>query len=442
MIFSASRFVVVDDKIEHLQAITDAFQKIGTPCFGIHFDEANALDPNHFRGVRCLFLDLHLASGQMSTDNKGDYARIQTILEDNISANGGPFVLIMWTQHPHLRAELAAYLDDNLDEQRPFVRPLAILCLEKDNFIRSDRVNIEALREAVRTVVSSNAQLAAILGWETDVLAAAADTLTELIKLVPDKDRTSTSYPGALDIILSRLAKAAVGRQHVETNERTAITSALAPILADRIINQAVPSKMAALWKLAVTKANDDKLPPASNDEAGAINRMLHLAKSGSEIIKPSDWGAVISMPTDIWNDPVICKRMFDGTVAELMTGDFKIKEADQAKCKPILVRIGAACDHAQKNRGPLSYLLGFEIPTIVKRDGKPTGAEWKSPIFVGEGNDLAFCLHVNVRFVISITPTECENWQIRYRLREQLLMSLVSFTSNYTSRPGIVDLR
>lgn len=441
MIFSASRFVVVDDKVEHLQAIAQAFQQLGTPCIGIHFNPAEQLNPAHFRGVRCLFLDLHLTGGQIGTDHKGDFARIQTILEDNIHDRGGPFVLIMWTQHPHLRDELVAYLDANLDIARPHVHPLAILCLAKENFIKDDTVVAAAeLRDAVQTAVVSNAQLAALLGWENDVLAAAGDTLAELIKLIPSDQRTDRAFPKALDIILSRLAREAVGRPHVGIDRRAAITTALAPILADRIMNQEVTGEMVELWNQAVTQYDDDKLQAASPNEACGINRMLHVAITGSETIRSTDWGAVVELPTDLWENDVALRRTFDGSRTELLEEEFKLKVADHANCRPCLVRVGAACDYAQKNRGPLTYLLGMEIPISVKRNLAPA-AEWKSPAFTIDGAPAPFRLHVNVRFGLSLIANDCEAWKVRYRLREQLLMLLISHSSNYASRPGIVQL-
>ncbi|SMB32062.1 conserved protein of unknown function [Sterolibacterium denitrificans] len=93
MIFSAPRFVVVDDRDHHLLAITRTFQLLGTPCMGIRYDPAEELKQDHFKGVRCLFMDLHLVDGQASTDQRRHYGLIASILEDNISRNGGPFIL-------------------------------------------------------------------------------------------------------------------------------------------------------------------------------------------------------------------------------------------------------------------------------------------------------------------------------------------------------------
>lgn len=442
MIFSASRFVVVDDNAKHLQAISNAFQQIGTPCIGVQYDLKEQMNPDLFRGVRCLFLDLHLTGGQIGTDHKGDFARIQTILEDNINKRGGPFVLVMWTQHPHLRGELVDYLDANLDKTLPYVRPLAVLCLAKEAFIGADDqvTAAEDLRVAVKAAVTENAQLAALLGWEVDVLAAAADTLAELIKLVPNDQNTIEKFPNALDTILSRLASEAVGKSNVGIDCRAAITSALGPILSDRIINQDVSNEMSAVWSQAVTKYDDAQLPPVSENEAGGINRMLHLAIPGSEKIRPTDWGVVLNMPTYIWDKDEIFRQTFDCSRTELLEKEFKLKATDHAICRPCLVRIGAACDYAQTNRGPITYLFGIEIPVNIKRNSPPA-AEWKSPIFTREGIAVPFRLHVNVRFGMSIVANNCAAWAVQYRLREQLLMYLISHASNYISRPGIVSL-
>ena len=197
MIFSAPRFVVVDDTERHLQAITQTFQPLGTPCMGIKYDPAGELKQEHFRGVRCLFMDLHLVDGQASTDQRRHYALIASILEDNINKNGGPFVLVVWTAHEHLSVELRDYLDQHIDHEKPHARPLEVLSLAKEKFINVDDGNInkpEELREAVQQTIMSNPQLGALLGWEIGVLAAAGDTLASLINLVPtENERASNS---------------------------------------------------------------------------------------------------------------------------------------------------------------------------------------------------------------------------------------------------------
>ena len=447
--FAAPRFVVVDDKKEHLDAVLSAFQSLGSPCIGLHFDPAATLEKEHFRGVRCLFLDLHLTGGQLGTDHKGDYARIQTILEDNISERGGPFLLVMWTAHPHLKDELIAYLEKNLDPARPHARPLVVVALAKERFIDGATGNVknaDELRTEVLKTVTTNQQLAALLGWEIDVLTAAAETLASLVGLIPTELRTSAQFSGALDTMLSRLARESVGRFNVDADHRAAISGALAPILVDRIMNQHVPQATKDVWKGAVTRHTDPQLEDASPAEAGQINRMLHLALPAFESIRATDWGAVAVWPHE-WTDEILTK-LLGLSVKEMLGGQFLIEKKDRQRCTPRLVRIGAACDYAQNRPGPISYLFGVEIPEDADRKkdakGQPiklSEAIWSSPVFLTPDAASPVRLHVHARFAIATLPTSCAGWTTAYRLREQLLMNLIFHESSYGARPGIVQL-
>lgn len=448
MIFTAPKFIAIDDKSEHLESIIKSFQQLGSPCIGIQYNPAEELNKEHFRGVRCLLLDLHLVDGQATTDNKRHYALIASILEDNISPYGGPFIIVIWSEHSHLSNELKEYLDKNLDTNKPYTRPLAVLSLAKDKFIANDGVVKvpEELKNAIREAILESPQLAALLSWEAEVLIAAGNTLASLINLVPLEQRTSTTFSGALDVILSRLAKETVGEPHVASNQRSAITHALAPILADKIINQDVSAETTALWEKAVTKHADNELPDTTREEAGQLNRILHLAIPSTETIKPTDWGAVVNWPYQ-WNDAALMD-IFGHTINQLLGGEFLIEKADRNRCTPVLVRIGASCDYAQNKLGPITYLLGVKIPEDAERKKnnkdepiKLSDAIWKSPIFITSIDKAPMKLHVHIRFPITILPNQAKEWEVHYRIREQLLMNLITSVSNYVSRPGIVSL-
>jgi hypothetical protein len=447
--FAAPRFLAVDDKPEHLNAILDTFQRLGSPCMGLQFDAAEPLEKEAFRGVRALFLDLHLIGGAKTSDEKQHFANIASILEANISEMGGPFILILWTEHAHLAGALADYLDNSLDANLPWCRPLAVLPLAKERFINVDDGTAKAadeLRKAVEDALGTNPQLAALIGWETDVLVAAGETLSSLTALVPAQDRVSARFPDALDAVLSRLAVEAVGKKHVGTDPRAAITAALAPILADRIVNQDLPQSVQDLWAKAVTRHGDKKLPNAAPAEAGGINRMLHVAIGAGETVQATDWGAVSEMPAAFWTDQAMTDLV--GVDRDhLLRAEFCIHRDHHAQCRPRLVRVGATCDYAQGRPGPIPFLIGVEIPVGVPRltgaDGtfRAPAAEWSSPVFLLPGTTEPFTLHVNSRFEITRPAAACGGWTAAYRLREQLLMHLIAHTSAYVGRPGIVRL-
>jgi hypothetical protein len=444
--FAAPRFIAIDDNPDHLAAIVKAIHSLGTTCFGINYDGSSQLDAAPFVHVRCLFTDLHLLSGIASTNEHMHYALIAQILETTINRSGGPFILVVWTDFADRCHELREYLETHLIGDCVHARPLAVLGLSKATFINPTDNTVsdpKKLEEAVRNVVASIPQLAALIEWEENVLAAAGATLATLINLVPESKRINAQYASELDTILSRLACEAIGKHHVATDPRGAITQALVPILADRILNQE-ESEAPDIWKAAITKHGSRPVDPASPEEAGQLNRMLHLALPEVEHFAPADWGAVTAWPYE-WSRTAIMPLL--GLTGDQMLGsEFKIDAVDRDRCAPRLVRIGAACDYTQNRSGPITYLFGMEIPEDAKRktdkDGhtlRMTDAIWQSPLFVTPSVANPFRLHVHFRFSINLLPTAVTAWAATYRLREQLLMQLITTASVYSSRPGIV---
>lgn len=448
--FLPPRFVAIDDNPKHLNAILDVFQSLGSPCLGIVFDPAQALEKQRFEGVRGLFLDLHLLDSTVDIDEtkarERDFPHIVHILETCISPAGGPFVLVIWTRHAALAEGLGEYLDQNLNPENPHACPLAVTSLPKTDFINADTGEIvpdkaEALRDAVTSAVSEKAQLAALLAWEADVQRAAGATLSAVMELVPDAQRKSTLYASGLDEVLSRLARAAVGRPHVEADPKAAIAAALAPMLTDRVVNQEGLPADTAVWQEALTWEGGE---PLDSTRAGKVNRMLHVAIPLSEGIRPTDWGAVVEFPNEWWNDDRL-QNLFGLRQNQLLGGEFKIRREDRDRCRPRLVRVGAACDHAQNRRGPVLYLFGLEIDCDIER--KPDdddqvrlpASEWSSPALLLEPDIGPFVLAVNSRYSVSVSPADAAGWQPMYRLREQLVMHLISHAGSYLTRPGIV---
>jgi hypothetical protein len=173
---------------------------------------------------------------------------------------------------------------------------------------------------------------------------------------------------------------------------------------------------------------------------------MLHVALPPFEAIRPTDWGAVVAWPYE-WTDDGLSKRM-GLKIGEMLGGQFLVEKAGRARCKVRLVRIGAACDYAQSRPGPITYLLGVEIPEDAerKKDGngqliRLSDAIWLSPVFVTPEMNEPMRLHVHARFPHVVLPQEAQGWTASYRLREQLLMNLIAHESNYGSRPGIIQL-
>lgn len=435
--FSAPRFIAIDDKPHHLTGLLDTFQKLGTPCLGIHFT-GDTPEADHFRHARVIFMDLHLLDTGAGTSDTQHYNLIAGILLDCMRPQCGPFVLVLWTEHPEKCAALQQLLDERLADD-PHCRPLAIIPLGKGKFIHltDGKPNDAAgLLTAVRETVSRNPQLSALLAWEARAMDAASATLGALLDLVPADKRSAATCGPEIDRLLSILAIAAVGQANVKCDRQGAVMQALAPILADRMAHVETRANEDRLWKAAVTRVPEK--PGVSPEDAGRVNRMLHIAVPIAEKIRPIDRGAVVDVPAD-WLTEEGFKREF-GVTEETARREFGVAPTGTVKgLRWVLLQIQAACDHAQTKPGLQPYVLALEIPFDPPWVKGERDALWASPLLLGEAG--LFRLVANSRFRLGLPKEEANPLRVRYRLREQLLGEAVHHVQSHGNRPGIVYL-
>ncbi|HEY0312280.1 MAG TPA: hypothetical protein VGC56_07260 [Allosphingosinicella sp.] len=427
--FTSGRYVIVDDERDQLRLLVDSLHAIGAPCVGVHYT-GKPLDRAAFAGVRVLFSDLFLLQGV--TQPMLQYAALEGMLRANVDpATGGPYLLIIWTTHDEKVEGLRDYLRERLD---PALRPLAVLTLDKNDFLDGQ----PGLAAAVHERVNSSPQVRALVAWEADVLAAAGATLAAVTDLIPAEQRDVDGFSALLDGVLSRLAVAYAGRPNVEPDRRGAINGALVPILADRIANAPARPELAGIWGAAITK--HQALPAIDDVQAGRMNRMLHVAIPPAEPVSSTDWGAALLLPGDERADGPMLER-FGMKYPELLSQVFRVQKADRVRCTPVLVRVGAVCDFAQRKPGPLPYLLGLIVPAdIAHKDIVQLKSEIASPLLLLKEADGPVRLLVNARFQISLVSPPAKFTPL-FRVREQLLTTIIAHAGEYQTRPGVVKL-
>ena len=428
--FSAGRYVVVDDERDQLRMLVDSLHAIGAPCIGVHYT-GKPLNRAAFAGVRVLFSDLYLVQGV--TQQKIQFAAMEAMLRNNVDpAVGGPYLLVVWTSHDEEVEPLRAYLRERLDAP---LRPLAVLTLDKKPFLDGNGADLAA---TVQDRVNSSPQIRALVSWEHDVLSATGATLAAVTDLIPANERDVESFSTSLDGVLSRLAVAAVGRPNVAADRRGAINGALAPILADRILNASERAGVADLWNQAVTA--DQNLVPMDHAQVGRMNRMLHLALPPVEPVGATDWGATLLLPEAERADDRMLAR-FGVKHPELMSQVFRLEKKDRPRCTPVLVRTGAVCDHAQRKAGPLPYLLGVVVPMdVAHKEMDRLKSEYESPVLLIDEGTGPVKLLVNARFQISMVAPPPDFTPL-FRIREQLLSAINAHAAEYQTRPGVVKL-
>lgn len=435
--FTPGRYVAIDDNRDELRLLVDALHELGAPCVGIHYKPDKGVDAAKLRGVRILFLDLHLLGGMQGADDAMTFEVIRELLDTGITPDAGPYVIVLWTSHAEKREPFQQYLVERLDRLK---LPLAILSLDKKKYLGGGKADGEALQTDIFNAISTDPRLQALLNWEKDVLAAAGATLAAVGALVDPVFRTPADYGEKLDQVISVLARAAAGKDHAAANVKAAVNGALAPILADRILNRGPDAESEAIWNAAITHVAD--AAPLGEAEAARINTMLHLALPPAEPVAPTDWGALLVVP----DEELVEERMlarFSLSAGQLKHASCPArKSSGKKKCLQALLRLGASCDYAQNKIGPIAYVSCLVVPIGVElRDANSISkAVLATPVLdvpeVGPAR-----IFVDARYQITLVANDVAHLAATGRIREQLLMQVAAHCAEYVMRPGIVSI-
>ena len=438
---SSSTIVAIDDRREHVRAITDALALEGLACLGLHYVAETGIPVEYVRHVRVLFLDLHLNDSIVSTDEKRHFGTLVALLEDAVRVDNGPFVLALWTEYPDQAVRLADYIDSAICDENRHIRPVLTTRLSKRDYIDTQSGEIKEpgrLRAEVREVMRGSAPLAALLEWEHSINAAAARTLASMLNAVGvgELPRDLSEY---LDQRLSHLAVSAIGRDNVAGNERFAVAQAFGPLLSDELqAGFSSQADSADLWASALSYHGARTRGMAGATAAAELNFRVHFSPLTPGASQYDQLGVVRQLPGFIWSSDAWLRGLFGVSKAELLA-EFSVPPGIEGHCRPVAMRIGAACDFAQGKLELPQYALGLELPT-GKKSGKLGDALIESPPFLRQGSDrgpLAIRLHA--RFLFSQPRTGLESWPPLYRAREQLFDVLVRHFSNYRSRLGLL---
>lgn len=431
--FTPGRYVVVDDDEKELGLLVDALQSSGVPCLGVRYTDEDGVKASFLRGSRVLFLDLHLTTGAPASDIAVPASIITAILEEAIEEGAAPYIVVLWTKHTDQKDAFEDYLFENL---APGKRPIKVVGLDKNHFLAAN--SGPKLLETVTDAISVDPRLNVLLQWEREVLSAASRTVGSVVRMVPDLKRTEADFSGDLDRVLSVLAREALGATHAAADPRTALNSALTPILSDRLANMEIGAAEIEVWKSGITRISEEGL--GAENDAAQLNAMLHIALPQSEHMTPGGLGVVTLVSSEAADAEAMIGEMFGLKANSHLSNLFQIRErADRRRSRLCLLRIGAACDFAQARKGPMPFVLGAVIPVDIERTDRPL-AEFETPPFILPDFDGPVRMAWNVRMTATRTEAQIETWAPSWRLREQLLAQVVMQGAGYATRPGIVS--
>ncbi len=476
--FGPIRAVAIDDEPSHLLAITTGLSASGIPCMGYWFDrDTSELLPKPADGglpfLRLVFMDLNLAelSGVPETANL--CAGVMSVLKQLVSKNGGPYLLVFWTQVGTRVADVAKMLYERLEKVEQVPCPIGVVELAKGPFIVADpkgqdfkvalrefyselHQNIPQLENAVKEAVARNPQLNTVSSWESRASDAAARAINQVHACARDDAGDPLRTSESIQKVLTRIALAASGENSAAEGPARALDAGMVDILVDQFgISVEDPS-----YKEIVANAIGESVKGTVvfQDEVrtdAALNTFFHIDKEVSSA-KAGDRGVVVSAspfkkndlgfrPVELLTEFLIPYELFpEGRRGELKA----LLDAFRKSAEFVLVELGADCDHAQDTARTRRYLLGLEVPVMFAEllrfpeNGKlrNEALQLLGPWTIDE--KTLFLLVSCRRFWVWQDKKPHALGKVKYRLRSSLVSKLLHHYSAFHSRPGIIEFQ
>jgi hypothetical protein len=418
--------IAIDDEERYLNQLCKALHDSGIPCVPLKYpDQQPPENGGWFRNVRIMFCDLHLIPSAAGPHQS--YGAIGAMLERIIPAGGSPLLLVVWTNYPSEMEALKAYLVERFPADK---QPSAILSLSKAEF---EGENAAKLPDAIRTRISANPQLSALLEWENDVANAADDCVRMLFRLAAE---AGGDFSAAMDVLLSQLACAASGKDLAAENPETAIHEALLPLLSDSVLHLPEDAHRTERWKKAMPSAVAKEKLPSAGARAASINAALNIVHAGAQpSMTARERGAVVRLTDKEFGEA------FSRTADEIAK-DFALT----AKLPPLVwvaIQVEAMCDYAQQKSVRIPYVVALEIPAdtalVPTGKGRPDPV-WESPAFLSEAG-TPVRLVANVRYLFLLSREDARQRKSAYRLRDLLANDLSFAKARHELRPGYIRL-
>jgi hypothetical protein len=436
----APRIAVIDDEAEHIKAIRESLEQMGTSCLPVLVEAGRPSVNEQVSGIRLLFLDVHLINPVM--EGAALFDANGAILKQVLSEQNGPYVLVVWTSDKAKRDGLLEHLSDHYPE---IPKPLASILMAKEDFLSNGIFDIQKVSSRISELLQENPQATALLHWENAVAMAAGRLIGSLTDFVDRKQLFLGAANEDLRQVLTAIAQSAVGLKNVSANELASINEGFMPLLFDSLIH--LPDAE-GLQKEKWANAISEPDVPARLDagKKAKLNTMYHLARD-VDSLKIGDRGAVYEIKKQ-----EIIASLFPGFWPEhILKAYFDCHNANADSLKKLrelvawcLIGLRPACDQAQPKPGMYRVVLASMTPENFKIDGvrdlKESPGRYRS-VALNSGGDDGFVLGLNFNFLASLAGCQFDSFELSpsWRLRDSICIEIESKFASHASRPGII---
>ena len=459
--FGIPNVIVLDNEKSELERIRDAFFNACIPCLPIEYKND---DPDNESGIdhvnitqnvipRIIVSDLNLTEAQNAKPATLVGPLVKAISHLSVA---GPYLLCIWSKHESDVEGVMELIQERYQNQ--ITMPIQWMVISKTEFLEDEGA---ALKDKVRQLISDSPLFEMILRWESRISEAARHTTNELFSLAQSMDDTQ-SIDGSADqlkTILSKIGNEALGANNAKESPTLAIESGLTPVLEDQL-RKTFQDNLDGKWKNVLPDIGKDQ----NLDEVvkSKLNTFYHIEEVASDTPKDSR-GVFVSLNKSYFDDGDNISKFrsrIGRSIEDVIHQEFlsrKGKSEGKALTKKAreetiigFLEVSAACDYAQKKTKLPKYILGALIPyeyaelTVFKISNgleRQTAHEGVIRLPIIEIGGRSYIVKFSFKYKFGVQPDD-NKWfgESIFRVRDQILSTILFESSRYESRPGVVS--
>lgn len=465
MINRACPAIVLDDKKDHLSAITHGLSVCGFPVIPHWICEKQLeFSPSSpYQGVRLVFTDLHILGD--------DENKLETLVSALISflkklVAPSSYLLVFWSEYEQEADQAWAILEARMVDKT--LLPFGYKKISKTNVLQiaeedrdASRAAVAAVQLEIQAILEDLPQLQAFLNLEACISSASAKAVNGLIQAMQsggigflDKDNVQK--------VMQRMSQEALGSAHAPAKPAVGFAQAMMPIFQD-CWERIQEDQMSAVRSfLGTIKKRKIELP-------GSIPSRLnnYFIHAEGNAFAPTERGALVNLSAEYLSKESggFCSRIglngdIPGDWQESICSEFAIEwknirtNAKGVALKTSLssqqiyaVELSPECDHAQNKQRSQRFFVAVFVPndqikafSKVDKDDNPTFVPANAAIYVTPEiflRNIAGHLFISCRQFISKPHNQSPPGECISRLRKDSIEELAHHYASHLRRPG-----
>ncbi|WLD24250.1 hypothetical protein NU10_02290 [Flavobacterium dauae] len=453
MLEKQNKIIIVDNIPEQLEILGKSFFENGLGCRTFTYDITYE-EP--LEKVRIAFFDINLTEkavdanydtdNQILENNTAVFNDLGNAINQYISKDNGPYILIFWTANSRIVEAFKLYMRDPNRGFTDTASPILIDCIDKTPFVDGNGEQVN-LSDRVLELLNGNEKIKFLFDFEENSKNSGENTLDRIYNILPKNDVWGESQQlfENLDKVLSKIAASTLGFEHARENPKKAIYEGLLPILNYEFLN----SESNVNWNEIVAQLHQAQKPneivsPDINIQH-KVNALYHIEEYNEQT--KNTRGCLIEI--DKTNSDLIASfgiSNYDVWFNDLVPMDDKAtRKALRNNSKMIAVEFSAACDYSNKKNRINKYILGvvtdhFEIDTFLNKTRRS-----ESSYHLGgccfQHNDTNHNIWLNLNYVFGTFENDPRFGNPLFILKKEIMDMLGNKYASHISRIGITSL-